>query len=61
MDVEEQGRITNSVLLGEHSIPLEVIAVSDINQQDYRVLGKLCGRLGWRDRWANGMIWVERK
>ena len=61
MDVEEQGRITNSVLLGEHSIPLEVIAVSDINQQDYRVLGKLCGRLGWRDRWANEMIWVERK
>lgn len=61
MDVEEQGRITNSVLLGERSIPLEVIAVSDIKQEDYRVLGKLCGRLGWRDRWVNGMVWVERK
>ena len=60
MDVEEQGRITNSVLLGEQSKPLELIVVSGIESEDYRVLGKLSGACGWKDKWFNGMVWVER-
>jgi hypothetical protein len=60
MDEEEQGRITNSVLLGEHSMPLKLIAVSNIMNEDCRVLQKLCEGSGWQDRWINGMSWVER-
>jgi hypothetical protein len=60
MGEEEQGRITNSVLLGEQSKPLELIVVSGIESEDYRVLGKLSEGCGWKDKWFNGMVWVER-
>jgi hypothetical protein len=60
MDEEEQGRITSSVLLGEHSKPLKLIAVPNISNEDYHILQKLCGSCGWRDRWVNGAVWVER-
>ena len=60
MDVEEQGMITNSVLLGEQSKPLELIVVSGIESEDYGVLGKLSEGCGWKDKWFNGMVWVER-
>jgi hypothetical protein len=60
MDEEEQGRITNSVLLGEQSKPLELIVVSGIESEDHRALGKLSEACGWKDKWFNGMVWVER-
>jgi hypothetical protein len=60
MDEEDQGRITNSVLLGKHSKPLELIVVPNVSTEDYYVLQKLCGGCGWRDKWTNGMVWVER-
>jgi len=60
MDEEEQGRITNSVLLAVQSKPLELIVVSGIESEDYRVLGKLSDGCGWKDKWFNGMVWVER-
>ncbi|KAE9376230.1 hypothetical protein N431DRAFT_210780 [Stipitochalara longipes BDJ] len=61
LNEEEQGRITNSVILGEHSMPLKRIAASNISTEDSHVLQKLCGGCGWRDRWCNGMFWVERE
>lgn len=60
MDEEEQGRIANSVLLGEQSKPLELIVVSGIKSEDYLVLGKVSEGCGWKDKWFNGMVWVER-
>jgi hypothetical protein len=60
IDQEEQGLITNSVLLGEHSMPLKLIAVSNIISEDCRVLQKLCGGSGWQHRWIDEMSWVER-
>lgn len=60
MDEEQQGRITNSVLLGEQAKPLELIVVSGIKSEDYRVLGKVSEGCGWKDKWFNGMVFVER-
>jgi hypothetical protein len=60
MDEEEQGRITNSVLLGEQSKPLELIVVSGIKSKDYLVLGKVSEGCGWKDKWFNGMVWVKK-
>jgi hypothetical protein len=61
LDAEEQGKMTNSVLLGEHSAPLKFIVASNISIEDSHGLQKLCGSCGWRDRWCNGIFWVERE
>jgi hypothetical protein len=61
IDQEEQRRISNSVLLGGHSMPLECIVVSGIMVDDYRNLRKVCGGCGWRDKWVGRMVWVERR
>jgi hypothetical protein len=57
---KEQGRIANSVLLGEHSRPLQHVAVAGVKSEDNRVLQKLCGACGWQDKQINELVWVER-
>jgi len=61
LDEEEQGRITNSVLLGEQSRPLKVMVVSKISTENSQVLQKLCGSCEWQERWCNGISWIERE
>ncbi|PVH75863.1 hypothetical protein DL98DRAFT_426740, partial [Cadophora sp. DSE1049] len=57
---EEQGQIKQSVLFGKETGPLEVVEVADIPWEDFGVLGRLCGAVGWREEWEDKRVWVER-
>lgn len=57
---EEQGQIKQSVLFGKETGPLEVIEVANIPWEDFGMLGRHCGAVGWRERWEDKRVWVER-
>ncbi|KAK0100573.1 hypothetical protein ONS95_007031 [Cadophora gregata] len=57
---EEQGMIKQSVLFGRETGPLEVVELANIPWEDFEVLGRVCGAVGWREEWEDKRVWVER-
>jgi len=55
---QEQGKIKESVLWAEESMPLKIIEISGATKDS--MLPRLCSAVGWRNRWIDGRVWVER-
>lgn len=60
MAIEEQRKIRTSVLLAEHSSPLDIIEISEYVHLQDELLEKVCEAVGWKVCNGGRSCWLER-
>lgn len=57
---DEQGLVKQSVLLGKDTASLRVVELDETEEDEGRVLGRICGAVGWKTSGEARRRWVER-